>query len=154
MSPGDTTARAEPSATKTISTGPETQRDPSIAAPDPVDAGPGLARPVRIQRRRVKGWRMPKGAIYVGRGSAWGNPIRTNGLDRRQVIARYEEHLARNPELVTAARARLRGRSLACWCPLVDDDGARVPCHAEVLLRIANEPDASAPLTTIGPDAT
>ena len=28
----------------------------------------------RIQRRRTKGWRMPEGAVYVGRGSKWGNP--------------------------------------------------------------------------------
>ncbi|WSY19447.1 DUF4326 domain-containing protein (plasmid) [Embleya sp. NBC_00896] len=116
-----------------------------MPASDPVDASPGPVGPERIQRRRVKGWRMPKGAIYVGRGSVWGNPIRTDGLDRRQVIARYEEHLARNPEVVTAARARLRGRSLACWCPLVDDDGTRVLCHADVLLRVANEPDAPRP---------
>lgn len=32
--------------------------------------------PVRIQRRRVKGWRMPRGAVYVGRPSKWGNPYR------------------------------------------------------------------------------
>jgi len=30
----------------------------------------------RIQRRRVKGWRMPEGAIYVGRPTYWGNPQR------------------------------------------------------------------------------
>ena len=30
--------------------------------------------PKRIQRQRTKGWRMPKGAIYVGRPSRWGNP--------------------------------------------------------------------------------
>jgi hypothetical protein len=29
-------------------------------------------------------------------------------------------------------RAVLRGKNLACWCPL---DG---PCHAELLLKIAN----------------
>lgn len=34
-----------------------------------------LAGPGRIQRRRVKGWRMPEGAVYVGRGSKWGNPF-------------------------------------------------------------------------------
>lgn len=32
--------------------------------------------PERIQRKRVKGWRMPEGAVYVGRGSRWGNPFR------------------------------------------------------------------------------
>lgn len=31
--------------------------------------------PERIQRQRVKGWRMPEGAIYVGRGTIWGNPF-------------------------------------------------------------------------------
>ena len=30
--------------------------------------------PVRIQRKRTKGWRMPEGAVYVGRPSPWGNP--------------------------------------------------------------------------------
>lgn len=28
----------------------------------------------RIQRKRTKGWRMPEGAVYVGRPSLWGNP--------------------------------------------------------------------------------
>ncbi|WP_030670506.1 DUF4326 domain-containing protein [Streptomyces rimosus] len=40
--------------------------------------------PVRIQRRRTKGWRKPEGAVYVGRGSKWGNPctqIRMPALD-------------------------------------------------------------------------
>jgi hypothetical protein len=35
-----------------------------------------MVSPQRIQRRRVKGWRMPEGAVYVGRGSKWGNPFR------------------------------------------------------------------------------
>lgn len=30
--------------------------------------------PQHIQRRRTKGWRMPAGAVYVGRPSRWGNP--------------------------------------------------------------------------------
>lgn len=32
--------------------------------------------PERIQRKRTAGWRMPEGAIYVGRPTKWGNPIR------------------------------------------------------------------------------
>lgn len=32
--------------------------------------------PTRIQRRRTKGWRAPRGAMYVGRGTRWGNPYR------------------------------------------------------------------------------
>lgn len=31
--------------------------------------------PKRIQRKRSKGWRMPAGAVYVGRGTKWGNPF-------------------------------------------------------------------------------
>lgn len=34
--------------------------------------------PTRIRRRREKGWRMPEGAVYVGRGSKWGNPFQLN----------------------------------------------------------------------------
>lgn len=31
--------------------------------------------PNRIQRLRVKGWRMPEGVVYVGRPTRWGNPF-------------------------------------------------------------------------------
>jgi hypothetical protein len=40
--------------------------------------------PQRIQRKRTKGWKKPDGAVYVGRGSKWGNPctqIRMPALD-------------------------------------------------------------------------
>lgn len=43
-----------------------------------------LDQPSRIQRRRTKGWRAPAGAVYVGRGSRWGNPctqVRMPALD-------------------------------------------------------------------------
>lgn len=38
------------------------------------------------------------------------------------------------PPTLDEIRRELRGKDLACWCPL---DG---PCHAEVLLEIANAP--------------
>ena len=31
--------------------------------------------PVRIQRKRTKGWKMPENAVYVGRPTEWGNPF-------------------------------------------------------------------------------
>lgn len=34
-----------------------------------------MSGPVRIQRRRTAGWRMPESAVYVGRPSRWGNPF-------------------------------------------------------------------------------
>jgi hypothetical protein len=40
--------------------------------------------PARIQRKRTPGWRKPEGAVYVGRGSRWGNPctqVRMPALD-------------------------------------------------------------------------
>lgn len=108
---------------------------------------------MRIQRRRTSGWRMPEGAIYVGRPTLWGNPLqvspslsmggryRQNGREainlRRagQAVAMYENKLRAGglDFSVEDVRAQLRGRSLACWC-LPDE-----PCHADVLLRIANE---------------
>lgn len=46
---------------------------------------------------------------------------------------------------VTAAdvRRELAGRDLLCWCPLVNDEGQPVPCHADVLLEVANLPDTA-----------
>lgn len=34
--------------------------------------------------------------------------------------------------------AELRGHDLACWCPLLDDDGKPWPCHADALLVAAS----------------
>jgi hypothetical protein len=33
-------------------------------------------KPIRIQRKRTKGWRMPENTVYVGRPTKWGNPFR------------------------------------------------------------------------------
>lgn len=35
--------------------------------------------PQRIQRQRTRGWRMPQGAVYVGRPTKWGNPFKIGG---------------------------------------------------------------------------
>jgi hypothetical protein len=35
-----------------------------------------VSKPVRIQRKRTKGWKMPPNTVYVGRGSQWGNPFK------------------------------------------------------------------------------
>lgn len=142
--------------------------------------------PVRVQRKRTKGWRMPEGAIYVGRGSKWGNPFRLNdrsGLAREPAIENpdkpweYEGRISaagtrhdfhhpggtvtivhvrymtldeillcyrayvtggewpcdwKRHSLVEEIRAELAGKDLACWCPLSS------PCHADVLLELAN----------------
>jgi uncharacterized protein DUF4326 len=132
-----------------------------------------MTAPQRIQRKRTKGWRMPDGAVYVGRPSRWGNPfIITKGspqagtvygpgwLDARpdcfyvtiagdnarrslqhaavRLFRQHLEHCEWRRINVEEIRQKLSGHDLACWCPLVDTDGNRVPCHADVLLEIAN----------------
>lgn len=60
---------------------------------------------------------------------------------REQAVAMYREWLAQLPSLVEAARTELAGRDLMCWCPLVDEGGNPVPCHADVLLAVASGED-------------
>ena len=120
--------------------------------------------PKRIQRKRTKGWRMPEGAVYVGRPSRWGNwykpgetymwlpglgwpiptwrepgPVNDTAArvercpDVATSIAWYALWVAQpGVAMVTLTPASLRGRDLACWCPLDQ------PCHADVLLVLAN----------------
>lgn len=118
--------------------------------------------PRRIQRQRMKGWRMPDGAVYVGRPSRWGNPYwhaqRFHGIDAALALYRNSCHGTWDPSIVagwpTASsvydehrdwinalgaghplntiRSELGGRDLACWCPVGS------PCHADILLELAN----------------
>lgn len=91
--------------------------------------------PQRIQCRRVKGWRMPAGAVYVGRPTRWGNPFRIGepGVpDRAAAVTRYRALIAADVELRQAVREHLSAKDLACWCPPGE------PCHADVLLEVAN----------------
>lgn len=70
----------------------------------------------------------PVDAVYVGRGSFWGNPFRI-GKDgtREEVIKRFECEVL--PKL---SLRHLRGKDLVCWC-------APRACHADLLLREANK---------------
>jgi hypothetical protein len=111
--------------------------------------------PVRIQRKRTKGWKRPEGAEYVGRPSKWGNRFVVNPTrDPEGFYADYRKNvdlwdswpLADAQTAVRAFRemqagmyepneiAELRGKDLMCWCPLDQ------PCHADVLLELANKP--------------
>lgn len=114
--------------------------------------------PQRIQRKRIKGWKMPPNTVYVGRNTFWGNPFAigwhvliqspADVVDRRgvrimggmgqienetQAVAwyrAYSEHWTTTSQ--ARAQKELRGKNLACWCPLDK------PCHADVLLELAN----------------
>lgn len=97
--------------------------------------------PTRIQRKRTKGWRMPENAVYVGRPTKWGNPYKIadcgDDSDKYEwAVYWYKFWLATTHagnRIVKLARKELRGKDLACFCPLDK------PCHADILLRIANE---------------
>ena len=138
--------------------------------------------PVRIQRKRTAGWRMPATAIYVGRPTKWGNlwtpgspgifqfpmdaPPWTatevhasgDGMTQADAVNAFRALLTGDPippeclpvELTARGRVQLardladrrdrilsglptlRGHDLACWC------APDAPCHADVLLEIAN----------------
>lgn len=112
------------------------------------------------QRVRVAGdlfhGRVPAGAVYVGRAapglpaSPYANPHRVGHCRRcgawhneAGAVDAYAHHFTQRPDLMAAACADLAGRDLACWCH------PDVPCHADVLLPVANQeptmPDVHAP---------
>lgn len=113
--------------------------------------------PQRIQRKRTKGWKMPPNTVYVGRPTLYGNPFQVghyvklnwrgfayligyvkpkgHGFKRMNTVEdcvnTYREYMNESAPKCRDA-AMLRGKDLACWCPLDQ------PCHADVLLEIAN----------------
>ena len=97
--------------------------------------------PVRIQRKRIKGWRMPANTVYVGRPTLWGNPVDWQKCSRKKAVSMYREILRRPIGIFPAIQRaeikkrlhELKGKNLACWCPLDE------PCHADVLLKLANK---------------
>ena len=93
--------------------------------------------PKRIQRKRTKGWRMPEGAIYVGRPTKWGNRYSVAEYGRERAIRNYRGDMI-GALVIGVDFSELWGKDLACWCPLDQ------PCHADVLLEIANATEPTA----------
>jgi hypothetical protein len=99
------------------------------------------AAPQRVQLERSAGWKMPANTVKVDRTTRWGNPftpaecgsvalaVASHGRWMRGEIAGPG---AIEPPQADAIRAALAGRNLACWCPSTG------PCHADLLLKIAN----------------
>ena len=92
---------------------------------------------------------MPPDAVYVGRPTRWGNPFPIGMMlpdgdpvelqyraTRRDVVDRFDDACAGlmvgGPLFSAEDLAPLAGRDLVCWCPLDQ------PCHADVLLELAN----------------
>lgn len=116
------------------------------------------AAPVRLRLSRAKGFNLQahsravngREAVKVDRSTRWGNPFRgTVSWTRVTMDGRVMSHqsganaavpigmlrrLVCTPEFNAAVVRELRGKNLACWCALDS------PCHADVLLGIANRP--------------
>lgn len=115
--------------------------------------------PIRIQRKRTKGWKAPEGAVYVGRPSIFGNPFSVKICGLEAALNGYRDALefGFNPKTFAHLSdddfhlmyvafngwsrthhnfrfevSSLRGKDLMCWCPLSSS------CHADILLEIAN----------------
>ena len=111
-----------------------------------------IRTPRRLQHRRTAGARLPEGAVLVTRATRWGNPFPVDLYGRDGAIARYRQWITTgtvclpigsrgrrlDPIRCRAELPTLRGRDLACSCAL------GLPCHADVLLELANGPAGEA----------
>lgn len=101
--------------------------------------------PYRVQLSRRRGWRMPPHTVSVARPSRWGNPYRIGpnydafacvrqfriSCESGEILDMAEDGVGSMPVSVEQWLAPLRGKNLACWCPI------GTPCHADVLLELA-----------------
>ena len=112
--------------------------------------------PERVQLSRKAGWRMPPNTVRVARPGKWGNPITKQSFEDAQMLLQasglpplkgtWQQHAVKcyegwlggelpefgQPPTVEEIISELRGKNLACWCR------PGTPCHADVLLEIAN----------------
>jgi Domain of unknown function (DUF4326) len=122
--------------------------------------------PTRIQRKRTPGWRKPANTVIVDRTSRFGNPFRVEDAieadysnPRRACVSHYRAWIEGSTEYpdtfvvggktydrrrILADLHLLRGRDLACPCPL-PEPGQADHCHAQVLLELANPPKENLP---------
>ena len=91
-------------------------------------------QPIRIQRTRKEKQVSPNGLpiVYVGRPGKWGNPYKINEtFSAHNAVILYCEYLEKwvdTDEIIS----ELKGKNLSCWCNIGK------PCHADILLNIAN----------------
>jgi len=98
-----------------------------------------MRKPRRIQRKRVKGWRLPHGATCVAPPGKWGNPFAT-ASEFREVMKVVALGFVQEPKSLAWQKIlrihqdieQLRGFDLACFCMLDNE------CHADTLLDYAN----------------
>ena len=105
--------------------------------------------PIRVQRRRTKGFKLPINTVCVTRGTKWGNPfivgihgtkeeclksfkILCSGYLCMSISKPTIDTQKKYMETIKNNLQELRGKNLACFCSLKDD------CHADLLLEWAN----------------
>ena len=109
-----------------------------------------MTKPQRIQLKRTKGWKMPPNTVKVTRPGKWGNQFKIGetfqaiddggNVDEfvcnsaAEAVECYQNYINSQfgMDLFDEAQRELRGKNLACWCRHGE------PCHADVLLAIAN----------------
>lgn len=92
-----------------------------------------MTKPERIQLKRTKGWKMPPNTVKVTRPGPWGNYA---GPTRAHFEADLASMSNTDKAFYLDKVKELRGKNLACWCKPGE------PCHADVLLEIANADEA------------
>src|SRR4051812_42648540 len=89
-------------------------------------------KPQRIQLQRKKGFRLQASslalnglpAVKVDRTTKWGNPYRVGmykNFDAGDAVRAFAQKLKRDGcawHIGAHARKELRGKNLACWCPV------------------------------------
>lgn len=105
--------------------------------------------PIRLQRKRTAGFTLPANTVCVTRPGIYGNPFvvgtwQSHPLLSVKVLVRDNHHAKvlfdnwltvckEGRKLKVRIREELKGKNLACWCPVGDS------CHADIILEIAND---------------
>lgn len=98
-------------------------------------------KPIRIQRSRQHKMVSPNGLpiVYVGRPTMWGNPFVVGEMTSDGKIVKDAEMAAglyrmlATVKFPSVIKQELKEKNLACWCKIGH------PCHADILLEIANQ---------------
>lgn len=139
--------------TRPVAVPPPPLVTPAIILPSDLPAG---RYPQRLMRSRKRGARLPKDALWCGRGTLLGNPFRFERfgharatllhmkwmecrlsdleLERRGFHPCEIDSLHRLRERVQRRLIMVRRRDMVCWCALTSRW-----CHVDTVLEHANE---------------
>jgi hypothetical protein len=123
-----------------------------------------MPKRVQVQSWRFKGGKKPENTVIVARPPRWSNPFKVGdcreagfrGTDAEIQLhcvkafrvwltssywrGNWDGHESKEARsLILDNLEQLKGKDLACYCPLDE------PCHADVLLEIANKGINNAP---------